>query len=333
MTRLLKVELGRLMSRRLFRLVVILGLLGVLVIDGIIAARSNTHVAAARVRATQLEQQAYDQCLTLVGTGAGAPTKADCASQRPAAQLQQCEAANPTHPEQNCAGILTEYFQDPRFHFADHAKDLIAGATYILMALSLVVAASSIGAEWESGTFAALLTWEPRRPRVLAAKVVVPVAAMTVVAALLGSVLLLGADLAAAIRGTTAGTTPQLVHELLSMAGRCLGLIALVSLIGAALATVTRHTVAVVAAIGGYLVAGELVGGIVSTWWRFHGLSAQLLALVRGEFRFTKYARTGRGLVGRDYLLHAGWAAVIIGTVAASLLAVAAVTLSRRDVT
>ncbi|BEP11981.1 hypothetical protein acdb102_02920 [Acidothermaceae bacterium B102] len=333
MTRLLKVELGRLTSRRLFRLVAIFGLLGVLVVDGIIAARSNTHVAAARAQATQLEQQAYDQCLTLVGTGEGAPTKADCASQRPAAQLQQCEAANPTHPERNCAGILTEYFQDPRFHFADHAKDLITGATYILMALSLVVAASAIGAEWEAGTFAALLTWEPRRLRVLAAKVLVPVTAMTLIAAVLSGVLLSGAYVAAATRGTTAGTTPQLVHDLLSMAGRCLGLIALVSLIGAALAALTRRTVAAVAAVGGYLVAGELVGGIASTWWRFHGLSAQLLALVRGEFHFTKYARTGQGLVGRDYLLHAGWAAVIIGTLATFLLAAAAVTVSRRDVT
>lgn len=332
MTRLLRVELKRLLARRLFRLVVVLGLLAVLVVDGIIAARSSTDVAAAKAAAVRSEQQSYDFCISMASTGHAGPTKADCETQRPAAQLKQCEADNPAHPARDCAGILTEYYQDPRFHFADHAKDLLTGAAYILMMVGLVVAASAVGAEWQSGTFASLLTWEPRRQRVLLAKMVAPVVLMTVVAAALGALLLAGADLAAATRGTTAGTTAQLRHELLSMSGRVLGLVALVTLLGAALAALTRHTVAVVGVVGGYLVAGELVGAIVSTWWRTHGLAAQLLAFVQGEFRYTTEVRLGSRYDEVEHVLHAGWAAVIVTGLAAGALAVASIAVGRRDV-
>jgi ABC-2 type transport system permease protein len=333
MKRLLVVELKRLLARRLFRLVVVVGLLAVLVVDGIIAARSSTDVAAAKAAAVRNEQQSYDACLSFAAAGNGGPTKADCDSQRPEAQMRQCQADNPTHPDRNCASILNEYYQDPRFHFADHAKDLLTSAAYILMMVGLLLGASAVGAEWQSGTFAALLTWEPRRQRVLAAKVVAPVLLMTLVATVLGGLLLAGADIAAATRGTTAGTTGQVVHELFSMSGRVLGLIALVTLLGAALAALTRHTVAVVAVVGGYLVAGELVGAIVSTWWRHHGLAAQLFAFIRGEFHYSTQGRIfGSRFDEVEHVLHASWAAVIVTIVVGAALAIAATALSRRDV-
>ena len=133
MRRLLGVEIKRLLARRLFRLVVVLGLLGVLVVDGIIAARSNTDVAAAKAKAVRIEQQSYDSCISFAAAGNGGPTKAECDSQRPAAQMQQCRTENPVHPDQDCSWILNEYYQDPRFHFAEHAKDLLTGTAYILM--------------------------------------------------------------------------------------------------------------------------------------------------------------------------------------------------------
>ena len=69
---------------------------------------------------------------------------------------------------------MNEYFNDPRFHFADHPRDMLTAAAYIFMAVGLVLAASFVGAEWQAGTFASMLTWEPRRQRVLAAKLVAP---------------------------------------------------------------------------------------------------------------------------------------------------------------
>ena len=52
MIRLLKVEMGRLMSRRLFRVAAVAGLIAVLAVDGLIAAKSDKNVAAAEKRAS-----------------------------------------------------------------------------------------------------------------------------------------------------------------------------------------------------------------------------------------------------------------------------------------
>jgi ABC-2 family transporter protein len=340
MTRLMKVELSRILSRRLFRLTAVLGLLAVLAVDGLIAGHSSTDVTGATARANTELQQQYQSCLSAVGQPGGGPTKQDCDSELPAGQVKDCLAHLAAQPVpgvtaadcRNNAGS-NPYYNDPRFHFAEHAKDLLTGAAFILMAVGLVVAASSVGAEWQAGTFASLLTWEPRRQRVLAAKLVAPVIAIAVLAVTLGAVLVAGAVVAANTRGTMDGTTSHLVGQLFVMAARVVGLVALVTLMGAALAAFTRHTVAVVAVVGGYLIAGELVGAIVSEWWRNHGLAAQLVAFVQGDYRYSVHTRTLSGDVFTNHFLHAGGAALIVSALAALAVVTASVTLGRRDVT
>ena len=79
---------------------------------------------------------------------------------------------------------------------------------------------------------------------------------------------------------------------------------------------------------------GRAGRGIVSTWWRNHGLAAQLLAFVQGKIPLRRPGAAG--LAGRrkvEHFLHAGWAAVIvIGVVAGALAVVASIALGRRDV-
>jgi ABC-2 type transport system permease protein len=342
MMRLLRVELGRLLSRRLFRAVLIVGLLGVLAVDGLIAANSSNNIAAAKVRADGQLQQQYQQCVDSISTTpGGGPTQQDCDGMMPAAQLTSCLAAvaqnnvnGPTAEQcRNNAGS-NPYFVDPRFHFAAHAKDLLTASAFLLMAAGLLLAASFVGAEWQSGTFASLLTWEPRRQRVLAAKLLTPVMAIAITGAVLMAILEAGAALAAGTRGTLDLTTTHLMGQVAVMAARVLGLVALVTLIGGAIAAFTRHTVAVVGVVAGYLIAGEIVGGIASRWWRNHGLASQLLAFIQG--RFVYYVQPPRGVDpstwrGERYL-HAGWASVIIVAVALTLVGVASAALSRRDV-
>jgi ABC-2 type transport system permease protein len=341
MIRLLKVELGRLLSRRLFRAVVILGLLGVLAVDGLIAAQSSNNVAAAKAKADLQLQTQYQDCVSHISkTPDQGPTQANCDGALPANQLKSCLTFAAQHPgngptAEDCRqGAYNPYFYDPRFHFADHAKDLIIASTYLLMAVGLILAASFIGAEWQAGTFASLLTWEPRRQRVMAAKLLAPVFAVTVVSAVLMLILESGAALAAELRGTLDLTTSHLVGQVAVMGARVLGLIALVTLIGGAIAVFTRHTVAVVGVVAGYLIAGELVGGIASTWWRNHGLAPQLLAFIQGHFSY--YVQPPRGVDPGTWngqrFLHAGPASVIVVAIAVGLVAVASGTLSRRDV-
>ena len=227
---------------------------------------------------------------------------------------------------------MNEFYNDPRFHFADHARDLITGAAFIFMAIGLVLAASSVGAEWQSGTFASLLTWEPRRQRVLAAKLVAPVLGLLALAIPLMLLLEGGGWLAADLRGTTQGADAHLFWQIASQYGRVVGLLALVALIGAALAAVTRHTVAVLALVGGYLIAGEIVAGIASAWWRNHGLFAHLIAFVRGNYDYFTNTRTLGGLRMQQHFLHADSSAIIVAIIAAVAVVLAAVTLQRRDV-
>jgi ABC-2 type transport system permease protein len=334
--RLLTVELRRLSARRLLRLALVAAVLAVLVVDGLIAARSGKDIAGARANAVKVEQQQYADCVTLAATHpAGGPTKADCDQQRPAAQAQAClaRAALDATPATDCARIKDMYVNDPRFHFADHAQDLLTGTTTILMAAAIVIGASTIGAEWQSGTFGSLLTWEPRRQRVLAAKLLAPVLAMSALTALILPLITAAAWLAADLRGTTAGTTGHIWAMQAAEYGRAVGLIALVTLIGAGLAAVTRHTVAAVGIVGGYFVGGEVVGGVVSSWWRQHGLFAHLVAFMRGTWVYSKRELTGRGEAFHEHTLHAVNGAVVVAVLAVVAVGSAAVVLSRRDVT
>jgi ABC-2 type transport system permease protein len=355
MMRLLKVELGRLFSRRLVRVVAIVGLLGFLAIDGLIAAKSSTDVTAAHIRADAMAQSQYQSCLAQVGTTQGpgsGPTTTDCENMLPAAQLKNCLAKVAAQSDTSGPGRLTReqcirngnpYFQDPRFHFADHAANLLLSAAFIFLMLGLLIGASFIGAEWQAGTFASLLTWEPRRQRVLGAKLTAAVIGLGLLGTVLTSAFVGGAAVAANLRGTMDGTTMHLMAQLGVMAARVLGLVALFTLIGAALATFTRHTVGAVAVAGGYLVLGELVGAIVSPWWRNHSLGAQITAVIQG--RYVYYVNPPRGVeltspagvVGTvrwhgEHYLHAGGASIIIGLLTLVLVAIASITLRRRDV-
>jgi ABC-2 type transport system permease protein len=330
---LLAVELRRLLTRRLFRLTLVAVFLAVLVVDGLIAARSGRDIAGARAAAVRVEQQQYDDCVTAVQEPGG-PTKAYCDQQRPAAQAKAClaRAGEDRTPAADCARINDMYVNDPRFHFADHARDLLAGATLILLAIAVVVGASAIGAEWQSGTFGSLLTWEPRRQRVLAAKLLSPALLSTALAAVTLSLMVAGGWLAAALRGTTSGTSGHTWAVLAAQYGRSVGLIALVTLIAAGLAALTRHTVAAVGIIGGYLIAGEVVGGTVSSWWRQHGVFAHLVALIRGSWSFSTSVRTATGEQVQVQTLHAASGAIVVSMIAAAAVAAAALVLGRRDV-
>ena len=87
------------MARRLFRLVVVLGLLAVLVVDGIIAARSSTDVAAAKAAAVRSEQQSYDFCISMASTGHGRTRPRPTARRSdPQRSSSSAEADNPATP-------------------------------------------------------------------------------------------------------------------------------------------------------------------------------------------------------------------------------------------
>lgn len=319
MSRLLGVEIRRLTSRRLLRLLVLLLLATIVVVAVVDGVRSHRDVAAARAAAAAQAAQYARQ----------APP--------PAEQQQLCEdakARGEAPPDANCefkAPTAADFFADPRYRLATQLPNAVGGVLVGVGLLGVVVGASAIGAEWSAGTYAGLLAWEPRRVRVLTAKLLAILAVLGVVGVVaLGLETLLG-WVVAATRGTTAGTTGAVVSEVLLRCGRGLGLVALLSVAAASVAGLLRSTAGALGVAAAYLVGGELVLRGLRPGWERWLLTSNAGAIVTGRVQVVgRRFRTGMTTL---YTLHAGRAAVYLGLGVVVLVAVSAVVLRRRDVT
>jgi ABC-type transport system involved in multi-copper enzyme maturation permease subunit len=143
------------------------------------------------------------------------------------------------------------------FTYADLDSNLAEVLGFPLILVGWLVGASSIGAEWQHRTVTALLTWEPRRARVLAAKVA---AAVIFVLALVGALATLFAAVmvpAAATGGTFAGVDVTWWGDYVAATLR-VGLMAgAAACIGFSLSTMGRNTAAGFGGGVAYLLIGE----------------------------------------------------------------------------
>jgi ABC-type transport system involved in multi-copper enzyme maturation permease subunit len=117
--------------------------------------------------------------------------------------------------------------------------DIVGGITGVTVLAMWTFGASFIGADWRFGTVGTLLTWEPRRTRVLVAKALAA-AIVAIVATLLMDALMVGGMLPAVLtKGTTDGI--RLGHFLgITLRGAALGGIA--ALLGFAISSVARNS-------------------------------------------------------------------------------------------
>ena len=77
---------------------------------------------------------------------------------------------DPQEARDFCESQFSFEASDSRAHLVDIA-DILLGISVLIMILMWLVGASFIGAEWRHGTITTLLTWEPRRIRLMVAKV------------------------------------------------------------------------------------------------------------------------------------------------------------------
>jgi ABC-2 type transport system permease protein len=195
------------------------------------------------------------------------------------------------------------------------AAEFLKGTASFLVIAGWVMGASLIGAEWQSGTMTTLLTWEPRRLRVLIAKTIAAalgVLAMVFALELVFSGLLM---LVASTRGTMSGAT----SSLLGLDARIAGLAAFGAVLGLGLAGVTRNTAAALGISFVYLAIVEaLLRGFFPGW-------APWLLGDNG----TTFLLGGDSLeIGRTTLTSA----LVLATWCATLLVAAASTFLARDV-
>lgn len=143
----------------------------------------------------------------------------------------------------------------------------LRGSSVVLLSVGWMLGASAIGAEWHAGHITTILTWEPRRARVILAKIVACLAGVLVLSlaiqALLGVVLAIDA----AGRGSTAGADAAWLAESTETAVRIALLSTIFAGFGFALAAAGRNTAVALGAGFGYLVIVEnLVRGLRPEW-------------------------------------------------------------------
>ncbi len=325
MSRLVAVEVRRLLARRL------LLALGVALIAGIAfgavttALRSNRDLAGARAKAERQVTQFAAQDV----------------ERRKACEAEK--AAGRIPPEVNCAESggappAEAFYVDPRFDFARSASGPVNGAIVGVAMLGVVLGASAIGAEWSAGTFAGLLTWEPRRLRVLAAKLAALAALVVTIAAVAVAGQLLVYWAIAGTRGTLAGTTSNIVRDLLGRGARGVGLVGLLTLAAASTAGILRSTAGALGAVAGYLVVFETLSRNLRPGWARWLLSSNAAALVNGKIEIFPPQRFSGSSFGppvevKPFILHASRAAIVLSLGTAALVALWGLLLRRRDVT
>jgi ABC-2 type transport system permease protein len=166
--RLLRAELLRLFARRFVRVLAVLSVVGYFVAVGLLwhhyARVSAADLAqAVAKRDAQLAQfrQSVDKCLQQSGNS-----------------IEQCGSA-PT-----AADFPPDEFLTHRPFQPDQVDDYALAVGSAVALVGFVLGASFIGAEWSSKNVVAWLFWEPRRLRLMAAKLLAVVSVMLVLAVL-----------------------------------------------------------------------------------------------------------------------------------------------------
>lgn len=244
---LLRAEARRMLSRRFFRFLAVLGVVAILIVAVIFFIRGskdpNSGLAEARREVAACER-----------------------SQAQFAKNPRI-AANPGFEQFSCPTVQdVRPSYDRRFRYAEQMPNATRGVAIPLFILSFIVGASFVGAEWGTGSMATFLTWEPRRGRVLAAKVTVSVILLAFSAAMVLALLAAVFWPVGALRGTTHGATAAWWRGLSGIWLRAAGLGGFGAALGVGLAMLTRNTAG---AVGVGLAYNAVLDQLLAQLW--HG--------------------------------------------------------------
>ncbi len=299
MTALLRAELRRFLSRDVVRMFLVAVLIAI-AIGGVIAAVNS------KVQPTGDEYRVeLEACLS------GQYIPADKLPRRFDNLDEFCADA-----------VRPGYFGngDNRFRLRS-LPEVLQGSAFLVVIGGLLLGASFVGAEWHAGTMTTLLTWEPRRLRVLAAKAAVAAVGVFLLMLLLLTVFAGVLALVAATRGISSGLGDGFWRSVAGTVVRIAGCATAGSLVGLGIAMVARSTAAAIGIGFAYLgIVEGLIRGLRPGWQHFL-LADNLAVVITGG---------DRGIMRTPVTFTR--AAVTVAVWAAVLLAVAAVSFRGRDV-
>jgi hypothetical protein len=122
---------------------------------------------------------------------------------------------------------------------------------------ALIGGASVVGAEWRTGGVTTVLTWEPRRHRLLLTRLASAGALAAAIGFALEVLFLLSLLPTVLAHGTTTGADAAYLASVLGAMARIALLTGLAAVLGAALAGLGRNTTAALVAVWGWLLVGE----------------------------------------------------------------------------
>jgi ABC-2 type transport system permease protein len=321
MTRLVAAELRRLASRRMSWVAVLLLLLGV----GLFQLAVNDQVAPPSAAEVAQNQQYFNEAHKDWQANHTQYEK-ECVDSGQSAE--ECDYPEPTAADYGLAPSS----------FADVAGSAVSLSAFLALLASYLVSASAIGAEYTTGAIANWLTFVPQRLRVYASKLV----AVILASAALGALVNFGMFGLAALITRLHGGALAGAGQVAATGGRAVVLAVLAGVIGFCLALVTRHTVAAVGLVLGYLVVAFVVQGLASFVAAFQGVppwmpDQNLIAFLQhgSSYSVGVQTPTAEGIQYDQIEKHISfthsavyWAVVFVVTVVGSALI-----FRRRDVT
>lgn len=323
--RLIGAELRRLTSRRMAVITAIVLLVAV----GLFQLAVNAAVSPPSADALTQQQQSFQQA------------RQQWEQTDHVKAIQDCLAQGET--QKNCEAY--EAPPDPKdWALTPAAFDEIGGTAmlfgaFVSMLAAYLVSASFIGAEYTSGSLANWLTFVPQRLRVYGSKLAAVVIASALTGAIVNFLVLgLAALLTRIHGGALTGFAP--VAE---QAGRAVVLAVIAAVLGFVLALVTRHTVAALGTVLGYLVVSAVVGGFamnadgplagVPPWLPENNVQA-FLQHGSTYYQYTSVVtEQGVSQDGIDKHIAFGHSAVYWLVIVVVAVVVAALVFRRRDVT
>jgi len=298
-------ELRRVLARRMVRVLALLAVAGIAV-AGVLTFLNTAKVSDADMAR---RRQAADARV------------AACLAGGPIPQVKDREAQPPpggrTPPF--CRFVVGKV-DDPRFKLTQ-VKGVLQGTTGPLVVVAWLIGASVIGSDWQTRTVTTVLTWEPRRVRVLLTKAAACIVVASVFFLLTEGLLYLALLPSAYLHGTTAGADGAWVNSVLGVLGRGTGLIAIAAAIGFSVASIGRNTAAALGIGFAYFLVIENVVGSFLEGFRRWLLLGNAIVLVSGK-------NSGGEVTGRSVVA----AALYLTAVGIGLLAVATTIFRRRDV-
>lgn len=299
---LLLAEVRRFWSRRLLHVLAALGVLAILVASVILAVRSEPELDVSP------EQQAHFERRT-----------------------ERCEEGKIFEPSEVPVGTtladlcaerirIESFGVDDRFHLTVLAH-VLEGSSFALVIAAWMLGASSIGAEWHAGTVPTLLTWEPRRIRVLAAKLLACAAGIFLLVVGLQAILGSAFAFVASLRGTTEGADGAWFEEVAGLAFRVATVCGIAGAVGFSIASIGRNTAGALGVGFLYLAAIEGLIRALRPAWQPWLLGDNAALFIVGDA--SSFSDIGRSPAG---------AGLLLATYAACLFVVAVALFRRRDV-